>query len=132
MIAVVADTHTVVWYLFGDPRLSARAREAIEDAGSTGSQVAVSAITLAELIYLVEKKRLPKRALDRLFEALQEDGILVEAPFDQSVARVMQKVERHQVPDLPDRIIAATGVSLGVPVISRDSKIRASDIETIW
>jgi PIN domain nuclease of toxin-antitoxin system len=33
---------------------------------------------------------------------------------------------------MPDRIIAATALSLGVPVISRDGKIRTSAVETIW
>ncbi|MCT7949962.1 hypothetical protein NG798_09205 [Ancylothrix sp. C2] len=44
----------------------------------------------------------------------------------------LQLVERHQVPDLPDRIIAATALHLGVPVISRDTKIQLSNINTIW
>ena len=33
---------------------------------------------------------------------------------------------------MPDRIIAATALHLGVPVISRDGKIRASTVATIW
>jgi PIN domain nuclease of toxin-antitoxin system len=33
---------------------------------------------------------------------------------------------------LPDRIIAATAVHLGVPVISRDRKIQSSSIATVW
>jgi PIN domain nuclease of toxin-antitoxin system len=41
-------------------------------------------------------------------------------------------VDREQVPDMPDRIIAATGLHLSVPVISRDGKISTSEIRTIW
>jgi PIN domain nuclease of toxin-antitoxin system len=33
---------------------------------------------------------------------------------------------------MPDRIIAATAVSLQVPIISRDGYIRASAVQTIW
>lgn len=36
------------------------------------------------------------------------------------------------IPDLPDRIIAATAQFYGVPVLSRDGRIRASAIRTIW
>jgi len=36
------------------------------------------------------------------------------------------------VPDLPDRIIAATALHLNVPVISRDSKIQAANLQTVW
>ena len=44
----------------------------------------------------------------------------------------MQQVSREDIPDMPDRIVAATAVYLGVPVISRDGKIRASNVQTIW
>ena len=44
----------------------------------------------------------------------------------------MRQVSRDSVPDMPDRIVAATAVYLGVPVISRDGRIRASSIQTIW
>jgi hypothetical protein len=41
----------------------------------------------------------------------------------------MPMMERK--PDLPDRVIAATALHFGVPVINRDRKIRSSNIETI-
>ena len=132
MIAAVADPHATVWYLLGDSRLSSRARATIDEAASSGNQIGVSAITLAEVIYLTEKGRLATEVLDRLFAALQGEEVFVEVPFHQAVAQAMRGVSRSEVPDLPDRIIAATGVCLGAPVISRDSKIRASSVNTIW
>lgn len=48
MIAAIADTHTAVWYLFNNPKLSARARQAIEEAFRAGEQIGVSSISLAE------------------------------------------------------------------------------------
>jgi predicted nucleic acid-binding protein len=44
----------------------------------------------------------------------------------------LRQVGRSQIPDLPDRIIAATGLYLNVPVISRDRRIQSSTIDTIW
>jgi predicted nucleic acid-binding protein len=44
----------------------------------------------------------------------------------------MRLVARADVPDMPDRIVAATAVYFGVPVISRDARIRASNVRTIW
>jgi predicted nucleic acid-binding protein len=41
-------------------------------------------------------------------------------------------IPRADVPDMPDRLIAATATSLGVPLISRDGRIRASAVHTIW
>ena len=63
MIVAVADTHTAVWYLFNNSKLSGAARQAIEDALRDGNQVGVSAITLAEMVYLVEKGRIPSTAV---------------------------------------------------------------------
>jgi len=45
----------------------------------------------------------------------------------------MHRVARAEVPDLPDRIIAATAVALKIPLVSRDAKIRsAALVTTIW
>ena len=44
----------------------------------------------------------------------------------------MRQVPRVQVPDMPDRIVAATAVYLRVPVISRDGRIRSSNIQSVW
>jgi predicted nucleic acid-binding protein len=44
----------------------------------------------------------------------------------------MRRVSRAEVPDMPDRVVAATGVYFGVPVISRDKRIRAANLKTVW
>jgi len=54
------------------------------------------------------------------------------APLDRAVADAVRFVKRSEVPDLPDRVIAATALALGVPLVSRDGKIRASQVTTIW
>jgi PIN domain nuclease of toxin-antitoxin system len=133
MLRAVADTHAVIWYLFADDRLSAAARTMIEEAAADGDQTAFSSITLAEIIYLSEKGRIDPATFDRLLAAVDsEDAVLVEVPFDRHVAQALRNVERTRVPDLPDRIIAATALYLGLPLISRDSKIRLADVNTIW
>ena len=133
MIVVVADTHTILWYLFGDSRLSDAAKKYIDQAANRQDTIGVSSITLAEALYLAEKKRVPSDTLTRLMKTLQvPGGVFVEIPLDSSVIQHMEKVPRDQVPELPDRIIAGTALSLTVPVISRDRQIRTSSIQTIW
>jgi PIN domain nuclease of toxin-antitoxin system len=133
MIRAVADTHTVIWYLFRDSRLSDVARTTIEDAAANGEQVAFSSITLAEIVYLAERGRIRAETLEHLLQAVEGEGVvLVEIPFDRTIAQAMVNIPRSEVPDLPDRMIAATADYLDVPVISRDSMIRASRIGTIW
>ena len=65
-------------------------------------------------------------------EVESDDALLVEIPFDRNIALTLRQVDRSQIPDLPDRIIAATGLYLNVPVISRDRRIQLSSIDTIW
>ncbi len=132
-LRAVADTHAVIWYLFGDPRLSGRARSAFEDAATAGDEIGVSAITLVGIVYLAEKARIPEETLSRLLEALAgRESVLVEMRLDSSVAAAMVDISRADVPDLPDRVIAATAARAGVPVISRDRRIQLSGGDTIW
>ena len=65
-------------------------------------------------------------------EVESDDALLVEIPFDRNIALTLRQVDRSQIPDLPDRIIAATALYLNVPVISRDRGIQLSSIDTIW
>ena len=133
MIAGVADTHTALWYLFGDSRLSTRAKEFIDQAAASRRSIEVSPISLAEIVYLVEKSRISASALEDLRSALENSShVFKEAPFTKDVVNFMRQVSRDEVPDMPDRIIAATALYFGVPVISRDGKSRASNVKTIW
>ena len=43
-----------------------------------------------------------------------------------------RQVPRAEVPDMPDRIVAATAVYLEVPAISRDGHIWSSRVQTVW
>jgi PIN domain nuclease of toxin-antitoxin system len=53
-------------------------------------------------------------------------------PLTSEVAKTISDVPRMDVPDMPDRIIAATALHLDLPLISRDRKIRLSAVETLW
>lgn len=133
MIVAVADTHTIIWYLFDDPKLSKNARQTIEIAARDGNQIGIASITLAEIVYLSEKNRIPEQTFGRLINEIEEENsVLIEIPLDKNVVKALVKVERRQIPDLPDRIIAATALYAKVPVISRDRKIQLSNIKTIW
>jgi predicted nucleic acid-binding protein len=57
---------------------------------------------------------------------------LVLADLTAGVADTLSRVPRAEVPDLPDRVVAATALHIGIPLISRDRKIQASSVTTIW
>jgi PIN domain nuclease of toxin-antitoxin system len=90
-------------------------------------------ISLAEILYLIEKNRLPSSAYDKLRQVLGVvDYVIDAAPLTTGIVDAVRQVPRADVPDMPDRIVAATGVYFGVPVISRDGRIRASNVQTGW
>jgi PIN domain nuclease of toxin-antitoxin system len=133
MASVVADTHAAVWYLADDPRLSRAASQALDAATAAGDPILIPAISLVELTYLVEKGRLPQAARQRLIDAVTDpEGSYDLVPLDQIVAEAVERIDRAVVPDLPDRVIAATALAWNVALVSRDGRIRASQIQTIW
>jgi PIN domain nuclease of toxin-antitoxin system len=79
MIVAIADTHSAIWYLFNDSRLSQGARDAFDAASANGNQVGVSTISLAEIVYLAEKGRIPSTTLENALEILRDpERILTE------------------------------------------------------
>ncbi|MDB5320212.1 MAG: hypothetical protein JWN40_1843 [Phycisphaerales bacterium] len=133
MTGVVVDTHAFVWYFLDPGRLSKTARDAFDQAAAKGDQIFIPAIVLVEICYLVDKGKWRPEDLDTLVAALNDaNSGFVIAPLDQQTALSVRNVDRSIVPDMPDRIIAATALSLGLPLITRDGKIRASNVVTIW
>jgi PIN domain nuclease of toxin-antitoxin system len=132
MIVGVADTHAALWYLFGDARLSDSAKSAFDVAANSGHKIVLSVISLVEVVYLVEKNRLPASAYADLQRALRDpDHVLQEAPLTAEIIDAMRQVPRAEIPEMPDRIVAATAVYFGVPAISRDGRIRGSSVQTV-
>lgn len=132
-MAVVLDTHAAIWYLTASNKLSSDALRAIQDSVTAADPVYLPSICIVEVIFLVEKKRIPAEALERLLAALADaDSALRIAPLDLNVAMALSHVPREALPDMPDRIIAATALHLDVPVVTRDQRMRASSIKTVW
>lgn len=134
MAAVMADTHAVVWYEQGSSRLSAAALGALRATVQGGDPIRVSAVSLVEIAYLVEKNRLPPDAFDRILTVLRRpNSDLVEVPFDSYMAESLRLIPVGLVPDMPDRMIAATALHLKLPLVTADQKIRAvPSLTTIW
>lgn len=133
MVGAIADTHALIWYLLDSPKLSAPALSQFETCRTTNSRVGVSSMSIIEIIYLVEKGRIPPETLPLLQKSLSEQLALLEiVPITHAIALAVQQIPRQQVPDLPDRVIAASALYLDVPLVTRDRKISLPDVETIW
>jgi PIN domain nuclease of toxin-antitoxin system len=131
-VQVLADTHAILWYLFDEQRLSSAGRAALDCSIDAGFPILISAISIIEVVYLEEKRRISVGAVERLRQACTVENPSIEiAPVDARVAHGIHEIARADVPDMPDRIIAATALSLGVSLVTRDGKIRTSGVHTI-
>lgn len=133
MPAVVGDTHASIWYLFDPDRLSDGARATLTEAERDGYPIYVPSISSVETQYLIERRRIAEDVLTSLIVAmLQPNAAMVLVPLGLKIALVLQQVPRDAAPDMPDRIIAATALYLGAPLVTADHRLRALSIETIW
>ncbi len=92
MIVAIADTHTTIWYLYSDSRLGKAASDFIDDAIIKGNYIGVSAISIVEMVCLVEKGRVPATALRDLDAAsANPKAVLQYVPLDAHVAMKMAR-----------------------------------------
>ncbi|MEA3340589.1 MAG: PIN domain-containing protein [Chloroflexota bacterium] len=126
MRSYVVDTHFLIWYLQDNPRLSPRGRSIFSRADKGKATIAIPTIALVEMIYLADKKRIANTLVEAALSLLRgASGNYRLAPLDLAVVEAVVQVPRSIVPDMPDRIIAATALSLDLPLLSRDSAIEA-------
>ena len=129
---LLLDTHVVVWLTIASGRLSKPAAQAIERARRSGSGLAISSMTLVEAAQQIVKQRIK---LDASVGAFLHD---LEARF--SVLQISADVAERAVllpanfPNDPaDRIIAATAIVEGIPLVTADVRIQdAGVVKTIW
>ncbi len=119
---IVIDTHVWVWWVHGDPTLSASVRELLDSSEQAG--IAVSAISCWEVAKLVERGRLtlPCPVYDWLQQALSYPGVrLIELSPRICVESTQLPGEFHRDP--ADQIIVATARILDAPLVTVDGKI---------
>ncbi|MBI5499590.1 MAG: type II toxin-antitoxin system VapC family toxin [Deltaproteobacteria bacterium] len=129
MKAVLLDTHAFLWFVFDDPRLSARAASVIEDAGIE------KCISVAGLWEIVIKHQLGRLGL----------GMDVTAFLEEHVARRRLEIVPIELEHLVaygglpllhrdpfDRILVAQARALDLPVVSSDPAFAAYGIPVIW
>ncbi len=129
----VADTHAVLWFAAGEQkRLGRSGRRIIDGLRAGRSSIVVSVVSLWEIAMLHDEGSIRLTAgytawTDAL-EALQ--GVVIEplTRGDVDEARTLRDlVDPH------DRLIAATSLRLGVPLLTADERMTGNRrVSTVW
>ena len=133
MTAPLLDTHAWVWWTEGDSRLDRRTRDAL-DALPVGDRPYLSAISLWELAMLAERHRVEFRgmSLDEWLEFAAHPRSVRLVPVSPDIAAETASLPKGFHRDPADRLIVASCRVLGLPLVTRDARIRRARVVPLW
>ncbi|PSB53810.1 twitching motility protein PilT [Chroococcidiopsis cubana CCALA 043] len=129
----VVDTHALIWFLEGNPRIGTNAKIILSESTS---QLILPAIVLAEAAWIVERGRTSIPSVRDLLNAVETDARVSIYPVDKTV--VKQSVSLTTIGEMHDRQIVATTLVLAsqneiVALLTCDRNITASGlVKIIW
>jgi PIN domain nuclease of toxin-antitoxin system len=130
---IVLDTHALLRWLGATQQLSAAAKRALRKVSADRPAVA-SAVSLFEITTAVRRGRL-LLALP-LEQWLADMRLLPELrlePVTPDIAALAGRFGEELHGDPGDRLIAATAISLALPLLSADRRLQAvAGLRTIW
>jgi PIN domain nuclease of toxin-antitoxin system len=130
---IVLDTHTIIWDALDNKKLSVKAKRAINSADENSALV-ISDISLWEIAMLIQRRRLEiAEAPARFIElALQSRNYQVQ-PITGTIAGLSVSLGERINGDPADRLIVATALAVGAPLVTADRNLRGAKIvPTIW
>ncbi|MBI4066239.1 type II toxin-antitoxin system VapC family toxin [Candidatus Gottesmanbacteria bacterium] len=130
---ILLDTHALVWWANETAQLSPRSRRVIDDEVKDGA-VAASAMSAWEICFLVKAGRMTLATdIETWFRDLEILPYFRFVSVDVHTAKTAVFLPESLHKDPADRMIVATALRLGVPLVTRDQKIRRSKlVRTIW
>jgi PIN domain nuclease of toxin-antitoxin system len=126
---LLLDTHTLLWFALGDPRLSARALALILDRAN------VKLVSPASYWEIAIKMRLGKYALNKSYEeffrtAIDLNGFLYLHIEPRHTAALLTLPNHHKDPF--DHMLIAQATVEGTPIVSVDSQLDPYPITRLW
>ena len=122
MDSFVTDTQALVKFMMGQKVINEKSHQAFLSADRGESTIIIPAVVLMEVLYLFEKNRIK-------IDLIQTEDLLTSKNYQfepLSLEILKTASEISDIPELHDRIIAATARYLGIPLITNDPEIRSS------
>jgi PIN domain nuclease of toxin-antitoxin system len=125
-VTLAFDTHTLIWWLTGDERLSAAQIETLERAETRGESIGVPAICFWEIAKLVERGRLDLDVpLDDVFTDIEEHPSIRLLELTPRIALESTRLGSGFHADPADQLITATARIHGLKLVTADERIRS-------
>jgi PIN domain nuclease of toxin-antitoxin system len=117
----VIDTHVLIWYFIGSPRLSLDLKTQIDEIRNRNGRLLIPTIVLAEAFYIAEKGKVQFDFVE-LYRLIREHAEFAIVGFGTEIFDAVIRV--HDVPELHDRIIVATARFYDAGILTKDQVIR--------
>ena len=127
MAEYVTDTQALVKFMMGKKVINDKAHQAFMDADKGACTIIIPAIVLMEVLYLFEKNRINVSLFDT--EVLLKSRNYQFEPLSLEILKAASDIT--DIPELHDRLIAATARYLDIPIITNDPLIQESKFVTI-
>ena len=125
---LLLDTHAFLWFVTGDPRLSRRARRALE---ADGAELYLSAASVWEMAIKASLGRLvlPGSVEEYVAEKLADGFSMLSIDWPHAAA-VEKLPFLHRDPF--DRLLAAQALTERVSLVSADPVFREYGVKVVW
>lgn len=125
---LLLDTHSLIWFLNGDDKLSEKAKSAIEDP-SNSKIVSIASIWEIAIKISIDRFRFPK-GFKYFLDMVEDNGFeILPITFEHAVKlSTLEFIHR----DPFDRLLIAQSMADSLTIVTKDDYIKQYQIHTIW